>query len=228
MRLRHLAVLAALLLAGCTSAQPLVLPSSVPLAPGSASAEPPSAAPADGFVPLFNGTDLDGWRVVLGGKEADAGTTFTVRDGTITISGNPVGYIVTKKSYRNYTIRYEWRYATPVGSNNSGLLVHIQQLTHPGPWPTCVEVQGMQSDATMLLPIGAPNPQVTSDKAAITRAVRPADWNTTEVVSADGTLTTALNGVPVGSGHTDLKEGTIGIQSEGAVLQVRNIQIKAS
>jgi type 1 glutamine amidotransferase len=186
----------------------------------------PASTDREGWISLFNGRDLDGFRVVVDGTEASPGTTFTVRDGTIQISGQPKGYLATLGSYRNYVLRYDWRFADPVGTDNSGLLVHIQQRTHTGTWPTCVEVQGMQSDAATLIPLGAPNARVANDKAAVTRALRPGDWNTTEVVSADGTLDTRLNGVPIGTGHTDLREGPVGWQSEGAVLQMRDIRIR--
>ncbi len=186
-----------------------------------------SPTPADqgGWTSLFNGKDLTGFRAVLDGKEAPTGSTFTVRDGTIVVSGKPYGFLTTLASYRNYTLRYDWKYADPAGGN-SGLLVHIQPGAPNGPWPSCVEVQGMQSDAGMLIPLSAPNTKMVNDKEAITRAVRPGEWNTTVVISADGSLTSTINGVPVGTGHSDLRDGPVGWQSEGAVLQLRDIRIR--
>jgi len=85
----------------------------------------------------------------------------------------------------------------------------------------------MQSDAGMLLPLGTTG-QFSNDKAAITRAVRPGQWNTTSVTAADGNLSVTVNEVPVASGHSDLRAGPVGFQSEGAALQIRNIMISTA
>ncbi len=114
-------------------------------------ADPP--APTGPFVSLFNGTDLTGFRVVIDGAEASPGTTFTVRDSVLVISGTPAGYITTRQSFHNFALRYDWKFTDPAGGN-SGLLVHIQQASHQGPWPACIEVQGMQSEHGLILPIG--------------------------------------------------------------------------
>jgi hypothetical protein len=177
-----------------------------------------------GFVALFDGTDLAGWRVVLGGAPAPPGATFTVRDSMIVVSGTPTGYLATGRSYRNFVLRYDWRYADRAGGN-SGLLVHIQRMTHEGPWPPCIEVQGMQSEHGLILPIGGAQGTFTVDRDAITRTVRPGEWNTTEVVSDDGALTSRVNGVEVSRGRSGLTEGPLGWQSEGAEIHLRNIQI---
>jgi hypothetical protein len=213
-------LLAALtVLTGCTSGN---RGTSTPAAEPSGSSHPaiPDAAPA----PLFNGVDLGDWRFVVDGREAPPGTAVTVRDGTIAVSGAPVGYLATRRTFGNYTLRYEWRFTNPAGGN-SGLLVHIQQTTHQGTWPTCVEVQGMQSEAGLLLALGGAKGQFSNDRSAISRAVRPGEWNTTSVTAVDGDLSVAVNGVPVASGHSDLRAGPVGFQSEGAALQIRNITI---
>jgi hypothetical protein len=211
-----LAVLTAL--TGCTTGNPGTSPPAQP----SGSSRP--AIPGGSPTPLFNGTDLADWRFVVDGKDAPLGTTVTVRDGTIAISGTPVGYLATRRAFGNYALSYEWRFGDPAGGN-SGLLVHIQQTRHEGSWPTCVEVQGMQSEAGLLLALSGAKGQFNSDRSAITRAVRPGQWNTTAVTAVDGDLSVAVNGVPVASGHSDLRSGPVGWQSEGAALQLRNITI---
>jgi Domain of Unknown Function (DUF1080) len=185
-------------------------------------AEP--APPKGPFVSLFNGTDLAGFRVVIDGAETTPGTTFTVRDSVLVISGTPTGYIATRQSFHNFVLRYDWKFADAAGGN-SGLLVHIQQTTHQGPWPACIEVQGMQSEHGHILPIGGATGTFSTDRAAITRTVRPGEWNTTEVVSTDGALTSRVNGVEVSKGSSKLTEGPLGWQSEGAEIHLRNIQV---
>jgi hypothetical protein len=198
--------------AGCTRPAPSTPP------------EPTSSPP--GFVALFNGTDLAGWRTVIAGKEAEPAPAFTVRDGTIVVSGDPTGYLATRASYRNFVVRYDWKFADPAGGN-SGLLVFIQQTSHAGPWPTCIEVQGMQSEHGSIFPIEGARGEFSTDRDAIAKAVRPGEWNTTEVTAVDAKLTSTVNGIRVGSGTAEIDQGPLGWQSEGAELRLRNIQLKA-
>ena len=89
-----------------------------------------SRAGDSGFKNLFNGKNFEGWKFELG--KADPEKTFKVKDGIIVVSGNPNGYFYTDKSYKNYILRFDWRYKRPKGleddekfGGNSGLLVAI-------------------------------------------------------------------------------------------------------
>jgi len=141
-------------------------------------------------------------------------------------SGKPICYIYTDKSYKNYVVRYDWRF--PEGSkpdSNSGCLVHIQ--TPHKVMPRCVEPQGRYRDHGKLFFIGVKG-EGKFDEEAHKKALRPmGKWSTTEVTcSADGTICVKLNGVPVSSGKTELTSGPIGFQCEGWEVHFRNIQIK--
>ena len=88
----------------------------------------------EGFKPLFNGTDLTGWKFRLQG-DADPKKTFSVKDGVIVVTGRPNGFFYTDKSYKDYVLRFDWRYKRPKDLTddskflgNSGCLVHIH---HP-------------------------------------------------------------------------------------------------
>src|SRR5262245_47691774 len=101
---------------------------------------------ADGeFHKLFNGRDMTGFQFV----PAAVKDAFKVEDATIVCSGKPFGYFVTDKSYKNYVIKYDWKFARPADlkdeekfPGNSGLLVGIVSTQHKGSWPNCLEVQG--------------------------------------------------------------------------------------
>jgi hypothetical protein len=189
---------------------------------------------AEGFTPLFNGTDLAGWKTRFGKSKLDTSKTFTVHGKALVVSGHPNGFIYTDKSYKNYVLRYDWRYKRPKGlkddarfTGNSGCLVHIHNPTRPavsGLWPQCVEVQGMNRDHGKLLFLEAKG-TARFDKEAKDRAVRKVgEWNTTEITcKADGTISVRINGTEVSSGKSDLTEGHIGFQSEGAEIHLRNI-----
>src|ERR1700674_1807183 len=83
-----------------------------------------------GIMPLFNGKDLTGWKIVLKDPKADPGQSFVVKDGEIQVAGDNLGYLHTDKSFKNYVIRYSWTYPKnqpAKTSMNSGLLFHIQE-----------------------------------------------------------------------------------------------------
>src|SRR5262249_40683832 len=207
-------------LVGCT----LLL---LALLAGLALLEPAAAADKDdeGFTTLFNGRDFKGWKFVFGNKIGDdPGKTFSVKEGVIIVSGSPNGYIVTEKGYKNYVIRYDWKFASTKPSDNSGLLVHIQEPHNV--WPKCVEVQGMQGDHGHIFAISGAKGTYTVDKDAQKKAIKPGEWSTTEDTSKDGELTANINGTQDSTGKGELTEGQIGIQSEGAELHLKNIKIK--
>jgi hypothetical protein len=188
-------------------------------------------AGADGFVSLFNGKDLSGWKTLVSGK-ADPDKTFFVKDGVIVVSGNPAGYFYTDKSFKNYVLRFDWRYKRPADltdeekfGGNSGLLVHIQ-LPHKV-WPKCVEVQGENRTHGNIFAIGGAKGKFTFDRKALKKVRNPVgDWNTTEVICEDGAITSKVNGTQVSTGKGDLTKGPFGFQSEGAELHFKNIKIK--
>src|SRR5947209_12249030 len=94
-----------------------------------ASTAPAAGGKDQGFVDLFDGKDMKGWKFF---PDALA-KSIHVEDGMIVVSGKPAGYFYTDKSYKNGTLRYDWRYKRPAGledekkfGGNSGLLLFIQ------------------------------------------------------------------------------------------------------
>jgi len=183
------------------------------------------------FKNLFNGQDLKGWRFLVP-KTADPDKTFMVQDGIIVVSGKPDGYFFTDKSYKNYILRFDWRYKRPKGleddekfGGNSGLLVHIQEPHKV--WPKCVEVQGMNREHGNTFGVGGAKGKFKFDKQALLDVRKPVgEWNTTEIICDGGAITAKVNGKQVCTGKGELEEGQIGFQSEGAKIYFRNIKIK--
>jgi hypothetical protein len=114
-------------------------------------------------VELFNGRDLAGWVVV--GKDGDPGAraTWSVREGVLTASGSPFGYLRTERAYRDYTLRLEWRWVPgppptdPAGKprgRNSGVLLHVQGEDKV--WPVCLEAQLQQDNAGDFIAMAPP------------------------------------------------------------------------
>jgi len=202
-----------------------LLPLGVLACPGRAEEKP-----EEGFTPLFNGKDLTGWKTFLKDDKADPTKTWTVKDGVIHCAGQPFGYFYSDKPYKNYVIRYDWRYPAEQPEKttlNSGLLFHIQGEHKV--WPKCMEAQGAYANHGKLYFVsGAKKVEDKYDMDAYKKAVKPKEqWQTTEVTArADGSIVVKVNGVEVSSGKSDLTEGVIGFQSEGAAIEFKNIRIK--
>jgi len=189
---------------------------------------PAPAADDAGFTKLFNGKDLTGFKIV----PENASATFPVKDGAIQVTGRPAGFFYTEKPYKNYTLRFDWKYARPADlsedakfGGNSGLLVHMQ--TPYQVWPKCIEVQGMNREHGKIFAIGGAKGTFQDMPEVRKRVLKPVgEWNTTEVISQDGNLTAKVNGEVVSEGKGELTEGPIGWQSEGAEIHFKNIMIK--
>lgn len=123
--------------------------------------------PAPKWIPLFNGSNLDGWTVKiakhpLGENYAD---TFRVEDGVIKVAydkygkfDEQFGHLYSNLPYSNYILRLEYRFTgTPVADSpswakfNSGVMIHSQSpltMTVEQLWPASMEVQFLSTGTT--------------------------------------------------------------------------------
>src|SRR5262245_60616974 len=98
----------------------------------------PGLAAEGDVIKLFNGKDFTGWKKFLDPKkDGDPDKVFTVKDGTIVITGVPNGYLITEKEYENYVLTLEWQWGEEPG--NSGVFVHVSGEDKI--WPKGVEAQ---------------------------------------------------------------------------------------
>ena len=102
---------------------------------------------------LFNGKNLDGWAFHLApDSDVPATDVFGVKDGVITISGQPFGYMITEESYDDYKLHLEWRW--PGEPSNSGIFLHAEPID--AVWPRCAEVNLMNGRAGDMISSAAP------------------------------------------------------------------------
>jgi hypothetical protein len=87
--------------------------------------------PRDGAIRPFNGRNLDGLVTWLNdAKHADPRGVFTVKDGMLHISGDGLGYVRTKDSYKDYHLVVEFRWGGKTWgkrvdrARDSGIIVH--------------------------------------------------------------------------------------------------------
>ncbi len=82
---------------------------------------------------LFNTKDLTGW-TFSSEKNKQA---WGVKDGVLTDTGKPVGYLRTEKDYTNYVLRLQMRH---LGKGNCGVL--LRMVGKDKVWPRSIEAQG--------------------------------------------------------------------------------------
>ncbi len=156
--------------------------------------------------------------------------TWTEKAGVISCTGNPRGYLYSLERYANFSVRLEFRFPKTSQKNenpNTGFLFYITGENRI--WPTCLEVQGKFSEMAHIKSNSKDMTlDVTDDPQARESARRPVgEWNSIEIISKAGALTSVLNGSPIASCKpSELKEGYFGIQSEGNPVEIRNIRIQ--
>ncbi|WP_417394854.1 3-keto-disaccharide hydrolase [Gimesia chilikensis] len=91
-----------------------------------------NAASADGWVDLFNGKDLTGWKIAEGGP-------FEVKDGVIVVTGKR-SHLFTEEEFKNFEFKADVK-TTP--GSNSGIFFHTK-FQEEG-WPT----QGYESQVNV-------------------------------------------------------------------------------
>lgn len=194
------------------------------------------------FKPLFNGKNLDGWYSFLktNGKN-DPDTVFSVTEGLLKITGKEFGYIVTEKSFTNFHLITEFKWGAkkyPPRENrvrDNGILYHVTATDKV--WPRSIECQIQEGDCGDFWLIDSVTIVTDTGRTAPTRNTRivkkinnekpTGEWNRIEVISRDGKCTHIVNGVIVNEGtEASLRSGRILIQSEGAEIFYRRIDIK--
>ena len=74
-------------------------------------------------VQLFDGKTLEGWDYFLVDPDVKMEDVWSVQDGVIVCKGEPLGYIHTKKDYKDFKLTLQWRWAPGKKPGNSGVLL---------------------------------------------------------------------------------------------------------
>ncbi len=193
------------------------------------------SADAQKAVKLFNGKDLSNWNFVVDKNAVPADQVFSVENGVIHIKGNPFGYMYTKEKYSDYKLHVEWRWPEGIESN-SGIFLLIADPKNP--FPNGIECQLHAGDAGDFVLLGGSDlveyhqrpgterPQFPVVKKHTESSEKPAgEWNEANIFVKDGVITVYVNGVYQNTGTNKVKEGFIGLQSEGKDVQFRNVTL---
>ncbi len=187
------------------------------------------APPGNGWVALFNGKDLSGWK--KNGKEK-----WVVENGTIFCESmaNKYGYLTTEKTYRNFELRLKFK---GEAAGNSGVFLR-SRITGIDP-EHGPDIEGMQVEVdptvgnhTGGLYESGGRGWVAQPTAEGEKALKAGEWNELDVSARGNHIVTRLNGVTIVD-FTDatpkFTEGVIGLQIHtggGVKMRWKDIYIK--
>jgi len=183
----------------------------------------------DGFVPMFNGKDLSGWKT--------EGNWVVQENGVVALKPRPgekgwqryKSYIWAEKQYGDFVIDLEYKYEE---KGNSGLFFRVGSLEDPV--KSGMEVQILDT-------YGNPKATTPHDSGGVISTIGPTknvtkpagEWNRLTVTAKGNQLTVVLNGeqvVDVDLSTTKAKDkpakGYLGFQDEAKKLWYRNVRIK--
>ena len=180
--------------------------------------------------PIFDGKSLDGWE----GDEK----VWRVADGVIvggSLEGNKRNeFLATKKSYKDFALKLEYKLTGTEGFINSGVQIRSRRIDKPAN-----EMKGYQADIGVgwtgsLYDESRRNKVMAkADGELVKKTEKLGDWNTYEIRCEGPRVVLKLNGVQTidytEEDKTLEQEGLIGLQIHGgAKSQVffRNITIE--
>lgn len=232
------------LLAGCAYQQGranllVATHSSAHPGPGGAAAAPvPAGGRLEaGFVSLFDGQTLNGWRFV-----GQAGHEYKVRDGAIVSEEGVGGNLFTERQYADFVLRFEFKFGAPGANNGLGIRAPLEgDAAYVGMELQVLEESGAEAKFGRLRPEQF-HGSVYDVFPARRGALKPlGQWNTQEVIAQGRQLKVTVNGqVILDVNLNDAKDiaklqkhpglfresGHIGFLGHNDPVAFRNIRIK--
>jgi len=187
-----------------------------------------------GFTPLFNGKNLDGWKLVNG-----TGPGYVVEGDRIVCPPDGGGNLFTEKEYANFVLRLDFK-LSPGGNNGIGIRapfegdaayvgMEIQVLDDPA--PQYKDIQPGQHCGSIYLVFPAKQ-----------GALKPTgEWNSYEITANGRQVKVVLNGTTVVDADLDSmkdekilkahpglarKSGHIGLLGHRSHVEFRNLRVK--
>lgn len=203
------------------------------LPPAAEQIAPQVSEDESGFVPLFNGKDLTGWKGDLRGYAAEFGKLVCKETSHLNL--------FTEKPYGNFIFRFEFKLAP--GANN-GIGLRTPMMSHAA--YDGMEIQILDDSAEQYKDLHEYqfNGSIYGVVPAERGHVQPAgEWNTEEIIAQGRQITVKVNGAtvvdvnldqatangtPDGKEHPGLKNdsGHIALLGHGSCVEFRNLRIK--
>ena len=195
----------------------------------------PQADSEKGFVSLFDGKSLNGWKLVHG-----HGPGYVIKDRTIVCPADGGGNLYTEKEYANFAFRFEFK-VEPGGNNGVGIRAPLEgDAAYQG-----MEIQILDDQHEKYkgkIKSEQHHGSVYDVIPARTGFLKPAgEWNAEEIMVNGSRIRVTLNGVIILDADLSLvneaevlkkhpglrnKTGHIGFLGHGSLVEFRNIRIK--
>jgi len=191
-----------------------------------------------GFVPLFDGTTLDGWTLVDG-----HGDGYGVKADMIFCAKGGGGKLLTKREYSDFVLRFEFRMPKEGSNNGIGIRAPLEgDAAYVG-----MEIQVLDEAAALSgkwgqLREAQYHGSIYDVVPAKRGAMKPAgEWNREEITARGRQITVKLNGTVITDANLDdVKDpavlakhpglartsGHIGFLGHNDYIEFRNIRIK--
>lgn len=189
----------------------------------------------DGFTPIFNGSNLDGWMMV-----GQSGRGYEVADGLLVCPAGEHGNLFTKAEYGNFILRFDFR-LEPGANNGIGIRAPFEgDAAYQG-----MEIQVLDDDSPEYRGKIRPaqhHGSIYDVVAAEPGHLKPAgEWNTEEIRADGRHIKVTLNGAVIVDANLDtitdpevLKRhpglaratGHIGLLGHTAKVEFRSLRIK--
>ena len=193
------------------------------------------AAAEPGFLPLFDGKTLDGWRLV-GGR----GPGYVVENGVLVCPANGGGNLFSQKEYANFILRFEFKLSEG-GNNGIGIRAPLEgDAAFAG-----MEIQVLDDGAPRYrgrLKPGQYHGSVYDVFPARQGFRKPTgEWNQEEITADGRRIKVVLNGHTIVDADLDSvkdpevlkrhpglarKTGHIGFLGHGTRVEFRNVRVK--
>ena len=194
----------------------------------------PTTAPAqsrDGFVPLFNGKDLDGWEV-RSSNPADK-DRWSIKDNLL-VGKAGGGWIGTKKMYGDFVLKLEWKI---FAGGNSGVFIRVPDVkSKESPSYLGFEIQILDDPKYKgLKPYQFCGGLYHFQGPAKKMYKGAGEWNAYEITCHGDAISLVFNGEKVIDADTSKdpgmakrpKRGFIGLQNHGSGVEFKNVMFKS-
>jgi hypothetical protein len=164
-----------------------------------------------GWTTLFDGSSLDGWRVL-----GDA--NWELADDAVS-ADNGSGYLVTESSYGDFELTLEFWVDEPA---NSGIFIRCSDPDNIGAANSYeVNIYDTRADQTYrtggIVNVAAPTSVINTG----------GQWNSYEITAQGSRLVVILNGTQVvDATHDQFVRGPIALQYGAGTVRFRNVQIR--
>ena len=197
---------------------------------------------ADGWKLLFDGKSMDQWKNF---KKDNISDKWVVKDGMMTLTGRGGGDIMTKKEYKNFDFKLEWKISE---NGNSGIFILADEkgkrIYSHAPEIQILDNERHKDNKKANHRSGSLYDMITAPAESHKKA---GEWNQVRILLKDKHLKVWQNGVitadiVIGSdkwnelvGKSKFKSwkgfganemGALGLQDHGDVVSFKNLKIK--